>query len=321
MRRQSIDFDQVLNRLESTPPEPENLKKYEATYNKNYAEIIKEEKNIAEVFNILDKLLEKNLFPNILILNRIMSKLSKINKFELVKRIYDLESKLNIADIYSYSITIEAAGNRHLFEEAKKVFETAVNKGEVNSYVYGCMLIAARTCNQFDFAKEVYKQAVANNKADNMLHGAMITILILNNEIEAATQLHNQHPIDFQSEHINGILQVDLHKMTFGQAYLTLKKLLTENKEVQVVYGRGIHTVRHQHKDHPLKQAVLKIKQEMNLTLTEDPTNTGNVGHGLLSNPTFTPTPQANTSQQGVFASRLSAKAIPFVPASKPKPQ
>ncbi|CAM3470344.1 PABP-interacting PAM2 motif-containing protein [Legionella longbeachae] len=248
-------------------------------------------KNLRNITALLTEMLNNHVFPNTVILNQLIKRLSQLNQLQLSLDVHQMAVTKGLANAITYNITLNAIAKSaqpdvqltlRLLEEAKKA-------GLANAITYASTLDA--------IAKSV--------QPDAQLAGALIDEAIEHFKL-----------LDMR----NGI-RLDLHGLSFGLVYFGLKRRVLQEMDAShsistltLIYGKGLHS---SSRDgiHPVKRAVWRVVSELSGQGISGQENKRNSGVFELSFRTVRSQPNA-TNPHRLFTSKLNPNAKPFIPTS-----
>lgn len=235
---------------------------------------------------------------------------------KLVLILFNRAKELGFADTVTYNSTIDAIAKRPEpnAELAIALFNEAKTRNFANTFTYNRTIdaIAKGPTPDIALALSLLSQAKAEGLANAITYRMTLDAIAKNpilsqhfgsvalSILDEATQRFDLHPIQRADV-------MDLHDLSYGEAYFSLKKRLAaevKNKhassiDLQVIYGRGLHSQTGPTAEpHPLKEATIRILGEMSdqgISGRESPDNPGRF------NLAINPCNQKIPSQTGVL--------------------
>ncbi|WP_242602452.1 hypothetical protein [Legionella rowbothamii] len=196
---QGAPFNLLIMRIEGCNIKADADKRTYIFYSKQL-----KDKGLDEVTSLLTEMLDKHIFPNTIILNQLIKRLSQLHQPQ-------------------YSLLVH---------------KMAVTKGLANAITYNSTL-----------------DAIAKSKQP---------------DAELAEALINEAIEQFKLDDMKNEVRLDLHGMSFGMVYFGLKSRVQQEMKAKdsisaltLIYGKGLHSSCSGEEIHPVKQAVLRVVDEL----------------------------------------------------------
>lgn len=239
----------------------------------NQLELVKRIYDLLERYNMSDEYTYSNMIETA----------GDAKKFELAKEAYQMALRTNADNDWVHNSMLNVDRKCQKFDDAKNTFEIYLRDKLTNrnnppsketSIRFMTMILIAIEAKKKSYAKELYETAVAFGHANNIIHGTMLTYLLNAGELEEAKKIYDKHPPNYIKKTIKNDLEIDLHNISYGEAYFALKELFTKYNSLYIIFGKGLHS-KNKLEEHQLKQAVDRVARELNLNIKIDGRNSG----------------------------------------------
>jgi len=158
-----------------------------------------------------------------------------------------------------------------------------------NAVIINQLINKMKQLNQLDFALELHGIAASKNIADAITYASTITAIAnsATPDVSRALRLFDEATEKFHRPDMKQESLIDLHGLSYGEVYFGLKRRLENELKntnhtaitLQIIYGRGLHShASFAAAAHPLKEAVIRVVQEMSAQGVSGKENQYNVG-------------------------------------------
>lgn len=157
----------------------------------------------AAIAALLSEMLEDEIFPNVVIINQLISILSRRHCLQFVMEFHAIACTKNLADIITFRSTLDAIAN------------------SPNPKV--------------EFAMGLLEEAKKKNLADSIMYNQILTVIAKSKQPDAslANRLLDEAIKEYKICDMTRGLTIDLHGMSYGMVYFGLKRRLNQEMMAQ----------------------------------------------------------------------------------------
>jgi hypothetical protein len=265
---------------------------------------------------VLKQIAHKGIIPNTTVFNQIIAKLGQAGAYGAAKLAFQYLWNQAIenentnsttsfikADKITFQTMMGIAYEENKFIYAKEIYHYALKHGLADLKMHHQIITLAGNNNDIELSLKIYNDLLDNGHAETMTHTLIIDALVRKKLLKKATEIYEaqQFP-DLKVKQIGNVLEVDLHGLHYGTAYLGIMKLLFQTKAETtycLIPGKGLHSKKSKETS-TLKEAIFHIVENYNPKIASLKGVYNNSGRYEL---TFNP-------------SKLNLRAKPFTPAS-----
>ena len=187
------DFSLVINRLKTKQCfiAKKNFEKYKAC-----GQQLNKARTLNELCLVLNTLLDKDLYPDTVIINILIRKLAQLRQIAHADAVYAISITNNLANVVTHNSMIDATGKNGRIDLALKAYHQATDpKHDVaNVVTHSSMIDVAGKNGRIDLALQAYHQAIDPERyvANVVTHNSMIDAAGKNGRIDLALQAYHQ---------------------------------------------------------------------------------------------------------------------------------
>ena len=187
------DFSLVINRLKTKQCfiAKKNFDKYKAC-----SQQLNKARTLNELCLVLNTLLDKDLYPDTVIINILIRKLAQLKQIAHADAVYAISITNNLANVVTHNSMIDATGKNGRIDLALKAYHQATDpKHDVaNVVTHSSMIDVAGKNGRIDLALQAYHQAIDPERyvANVVTHNSMIDAAGKNGRIDLALQAYHQ---------------------------------------------------------------------------------------------------------------------------------
>ena len=187
------DFSLVINRLKTKQCfiAKKNFDKYKAC-----SQQLNKARTLNELCLVLNTLLDKDLYPDTVIINILIRKLAQLRQIAHADAVYAISITNNLANVVTHNSMIDATGKNGRIDLALKAYHQATDpKHDVaNVVTHSSMIDVAGKNGRIDLALQAYHQAIDPERyvANVVTHNSMIDAAGKNGRIDLALQAYHQ---------------------------------------------------------------------------------------------------------------------------------
>ena len=276
------DFSLVINRLKTKQCfiAKKNFEKYKAC-----GQQLNKARTLNELCLVLNTLLDKDLYPDTVIINILIRKLAQLKQIAHADAVYAISITNNLANVVTHNSMIDATGKNGRIDLALKAYHQATDpKHDVaNVVTHSSMIDAAGRNGRLDLALQAYQKATdpKHYVADVVTHNGMIDVLFMNNQINQAKAIYDNHAKQPLIRKADGIYEIDLHGLNYGVTHIALSEFIDMTPKplnIRIIYGKGLHS-KTDAEIHPIKSATQDVikncLQNYDVVLQEETHNFG----------------------------------------------
>ncbi|MDF2529485.1 MAG: hypothetical protein K0Q57_365 [Gammaproteobacteria bacterium] len=190
----------------------------------------------------------------------------RAKEFAKKEKVFIRARSLNFVNITTYQAMINAMGIIENYAEAKTIFIQAFEEEYAKHLTRAFFGVACRL-GQYEDAKALLDALCAKGLIGDINYKTFIDDLVLSDELELADSLFCKKYPAFDAK----AKLYDFHGYNFSETYLACRRIFSANRVVQLIVGRGSHSVGKS----VVRQAVKLFCKRHHINLEVDAKNEG----------------------------------------------